>query len=227
MGQRTRPAAVLVPGARTGRIATMNAAPPLRRLRLVARGVVQGVGFRPHVYRTAVAAGLVGRVANTTAGVVIEVQGPGAAVDGFADLLRGTARLPMRIDELSVEAIGVVAGETKFAIEPSVDSAGAASLLPADLATCPECVGETLDEPGRRLGYAFTNCTACGPRYTIVREVPYDRAATTMAGFAPCPECRGEYEDPYDRRYQAEPIACPACGPRLRLRDPRGEALST
>ncbi|MBI5499996.1 MAG: carbamoyltransferase HypF [Deltaproteobacteria bacterium] len=200
---------------------------PMERSRLLVRGVVQGVGFRPHVLRTAVAGGRVGRVANTTAGVVIEVQGPGEAVRGFAERLRATAHPPMRIDEVLVEAIDVVAGEERFAIEPSVEVPGAASLLPADLATCPECVEETLRQPGRRLGYPFTNCTACGPRFTIVRDVPYDRRATTMAGFALCADCRREYEDPLDRRYHAEPIACPACGPRVRLRDPRGETIAS
>ncbi|MBI5488087.1 MAG: carbamoyltransferase HypF [Deltaproteobacteria bacterium] len=201
--------------------------PPIERIRLLVRGVVQGVGFRPHVLRTAVAEGLVGRVANTTAGVVIEVQGPGEAVRGFPGRLRESARPPMRIDEVRVESVDVVAGEERFTIEPSVDVPGAGSLLPADLATCPECVEETLRLAGRRLGYPFTNCTACGPRFTIVRDVPYDRPATTMAEFVLCADCRREYEDPLDRRYHAEPIACPACGPRVRLRDPRGVAIAS
>jgi hydrogenase maturation protein HypF len=192
------------------------------RLRLRVTGVVQGVGFRPHVWRTASAAGLTGRVANTTAGVVIEVQGPPAAVRAFPERLRDGARPPMRIDALLVEPLAPAAGETEFVIEPSREQPGDVSLVPADLATCPECRDETLDQHGRRRDYPFTNCTCCGPRYTIIRGVPYDRPATTMAEFALCDDCRREYEDPRDRRYHAQPIACPACGPRLRLRDATG-----
>jgi len=205
----------------------MSAAPPAIRLRLLVRGVVQGVGFRPHVYRIAVADGLTGRVVNTTAGVVIEVQGPPATAGAFPARLRSHARPPIRIDDLRVAELPAVEGETTFVIAPSVDLPGAASLVPADLATCPDCAAETLRLPGRRNGYPFTNCTLCGPRFTIIREVPYDRPATTMAGFALCPDCRREYEDPLDRRYHAQPIACPACGPRVCLRDPAGLELAS
>ena len=197
-------------------------APPLLRLRLRVTGVVQGVGFRPHVWRTATAAGFTGRVANTTAGVVLEVQGPAEAVRAFPDRLREGAWPPIRIGELLVEPVAAVDGETAFVIDPSRAQPGAVSLVPADLATCPDCRDETLHRPGRRRGYAFSNCTCCGPRYTIIRGVPYDRPATTMASFPLCPDCRREYEDPGDRRYHAQPIACPACGPRLRLRDATG-----
>ena len=202
-----------------------GASPGPLRLRLFARGVVQGVGFRPHVYRVAVSGGLTGRVANTTAGVAIEVQGSADDARAFPARLRDLARPPIRIDELRVEEVAPVPGESRFIIEPSVRVPGAASLVPADLATCPDCVAETLQVPGRRLGYPFTNCTLCGPRFTIIREVPYDRPATTMAGFTLCPACRREYEDPLDRRYHAQPVACPVCGPHLRLRDTAGADL--
>jgi hydrogenase maturation protein HypF len=205
----------------------MQEAPIAVRLRLVVRGVVQGVGFRPHVYRSAVADGLTGRAVNTTAGVVIEIQGPPATARAFPARLRDQARPPIRIDDLQVEELPAVESETAFVIAPSVDIPGAASLVPADLATCPDCAAETLRLAGRRNGYPFTNCTLCGPRFTIIREVPYDRPATTMSGFALCPDCRREYEDPLDRRYHAQPIACPTCGPHVRLRDPAGAELPT
>ncbi|MDI7267944.1 MAG: carbamoyltransferase HypF, partial [Myxococcota bacterium] len=196
------------------------------RSRIVARGVVQGVGFRPFVYRLAAGEGLTGSVVNTTAGVRIEVQGPPGRVRAFAEMLRAEARPPIRIDDVSIEAIDPVAGEERFSIGPSEHAEGAASLVPTDLATCPDCLDETLRTPGRRLGYPFTNCTLCGPRYTIVRGVPYDRPATTMSGFRMCDECRREYEDPLDRRYHAQPIACPACGPSVRLLGPDGSTAA-
>lgn len=188
--------------------------PPAARLRLTLRGAVQGVGFRPLVYRLAREANLGGWVLNSAAGLVVEVEGPRSALERFRESLaqrRPAAAVVLDQVEEWLEAEGVVG----FAIRRS-DHKGekTASVLP-DLATCPECLAEVLASEGRRAGYPFTNCTHCGPRYTIVCDIPYDRARTTMAEFALCADCRREYEDPVDRRFHAQPVACPRCGPRL------------
>jgi hydrogenase maturation protein HypF len=189
------------------------ATPPTERRRLRARGVVQGVGFRPFVHRLAHDAGLAGYVLNDGEGVVIEVEG--SQIDCFATDLVAKAPPLARIDSLTAEAIAPL-GETEFRILESV-AAGRSALIPPDVATCDDCLRELFDPADRRYRYPFVNCTQCGPRFTIVRSVPYDRPNTTMAGFPLCPDCRREYEDPLDRRFHAEPIACPACGPRLSM----------
>jgi len=182
------------------------------------RGLVQGVGFRPAMYRLADELGLAGFVRNDREGVWIELEGPRAAIDRFLVELIATAPPASRID--SIEPVELAPrGDASFAIAPSTELAGdpATAAIPADLAPCAACVRELEDPADRRFGYPFINCTACGPRFTIVREVPYDRAATTMAPFVMCAACQREYDDPRDRRFHAEPNACPACGPTLQL----------
>ena len=177
-------------------------------------GVVQGVGFRPFVYGLARRHGLGGFVLNDGEGVVIEAEG--SRLDRFTAELASKAPPLARIDSLTAEVIEPL-GEREFRILESLAS-GRSALIPADVATCAACLRELFDPSDRRYRYPFVNCTQCGPRFTIVREVPYDRPNTTMAGFALCADCRREYEDPADRRFHAEPIACPECGPQLSMR---------
>jgi hydrogenase maturation protein HypF len=179
------------------------------------RGQVQGVGFRPFVWREAVALGLRGTVRNDAEGVLIEAWGPPAALDALERAL--ATRLPPLASVTAIER-GPLAGAAPAGFSIVATAGGAARTRVApDAATCPACLAEIADPAGRRHGYAFTNCTHCGPRFSIVTGIPYDRAATTMAGFALCPACAAEYADPTDRRFHAQPIACPACGPRLWL----------
>jgi hydrogenase maturation protein HypF len=191
-----------------------------RRIRV--RGTVQGVGFRPWIYRLAREEGLSGHVRNDARGVTIEAFGRPEALVAFSRRLGAEAPPAARVREVQEERIpaDTVPG---FTILPSEDEGARRVSIPPDLATCPECLREVADPSDRRHLYPFTNCTHCGPRYTIARDVPYDRPATTMAGFAMCPDCRREYEDPADRRFHAQPVACPACGPRVRLLGPSGE----
>ncbi len=185
----------------------------IARRRYRARGVVQGVGFRPFVYRLAREHRLGGYVLNDGDGVLIEAEGD--ELDRFAIALEESAPPLARVESVTAEALTPI-GETEFRIVESVAS-GRSALIPPDIATCDDCLRELFDPADRRYRYPFVNCTQCGPRFTIVRAVPYDRPNTTMAGFPLCPDCRREYEDPLDRRFHAEPIACPACGPRLSM----------
>ncbi|MCX6359024.1 MAG: carbamoyltransferase HypF [Armatimonadetes bacterium] len=191
------------------------------RRRYSVGGLVQGVGFRPFVYRLARELGLSGSVRNTAAGAAIEVEGSHEAMSAFA--MRLPSDLPPAARILLMETTDLApAGLTGFTIEASTrDAAPSASVLP-DLATCAECSAEIADRAERRYRYPFTNCTNCGPRFTIVLRLPYDRANTTMSGFAMCHTCRAEYEDPTDRRFHAQPIACPRCGPQVALWEPDG-----
>jgi hydrogenase maturation protein HypF len=184
-----------------------------RRFRI--RGVVQGVGFRPFVYRLARRHGLTGFVLNDGAGVVVEAEGDRPSLEAFAESLRAEAPPQARVRSVDAAAISP-SGDRRFAIVHSADT-GVGAAVPADIATCDDCLRELFDPGDRRYRYPFVNCTQCGPRFTIVRRVPYDRPNTTMAGFPLCPACRREYEDPADRRFHAEPIACPRCGPRLSM----------
>lgn len=186
-------------------------------------GVVQGVGFRPHVHRLATELFLGGFVANGVDGVVIEVEGEGSAVASFVDRLSSSAPLLARIDSVRVVGIALVpdvgrVGET-FRIVDSIGHGGPGTpvLVPADAALCVDCRRELTEPTDRRFRHAFVNCTSCGPRLTIATSVPYDRATTTMSVFAMCERCRSEYADPTDRRFHAEANCCPACGPRLRF----------
>lgn len=197
-------------------------------LRVLVRGTVQGVGMRPFVYRLARAEGLAGSVRNDGRGVRIEVFGADEALARFLGRLRSEKPGAAGVDELTVETIAPAPGRGFAIVESQAATAGAERRIsiPADLAACDACLAEVRDPSSRRHRYPFTNCTACGPRFTITRDVPYDRARTTMAPFAMCGECRREYEDPGDRRFHAEPNACPRCGPALTLLSPQGGALA-
>jgi len=203
-----------------------TAAKGTERHRLRVRGTVQGVGFRPFVYRHAVALSLTGFVRNDAEGVLIEAEGPQQAV---AELCRVVLECPpplARVDEVHTTTVAGGRGDDGFRIVESARHGVAAVPVSVDVATCAACLAEVDDPSDRRHRYPFINCTDCGPRYTIVRSVPYDRPGTTMAGFAMCGPCRAEYHDPADRRFHAQPNACPACGPRLRLADAAGAVVA-
>ena len=186
------------------------------RRRLRVSGLVQGVGFRPWVHRLASAHGLSGFVRNDGGVVVIEAQGAATALDRLAAALATDSPPLARVEAVTIEAIAPKPDADVFRITASTDGATTFA-VPADAATCDACLRELYDPADRRHRYPFINCTDCGPRFTIVDRVPYDRPNTTMAAFAMCEDCRREYEDPADRRFHAEPIACPACGPRLSM----------
>jgi hydrogenase maturation protein HypF len=185
-------------------------------LRVRATGVVQGVGFRPFVYGLATRLDLVGWVRNTASGVEIEVDGDADALRAFVEALRAEAPPLARIDRLESHP-QAPAGSTSFVILESHDQPGAFLPISADVGLCADCLRELFDPGDRRYRYPFINCTNCGPRFTIITAIPYDRSNTTMAGFRMCPACAAEYQDPRDRRFHAQPIACPACGPRVWL----------
>ncbi|MFE5487241.1 carbamoyltransferase HypF [Streptomyces sp. NPDC056527] len=187
-----------------------------RRSRVVVRGVVQGVGFRPYVYALATGLRLSGHVTNTADGVVAEVEGDPADVAAFCARVAPDAPPLARVD--SVETADVAAsGDSGFTIVPSRQGGAVRTLVPPDTATCDDCLAELADPADRRYLHPFITCTHCGPRFTIVTGLPYDRVHTTMADFPMCPDCAREYGDPADRRFHAQPVACPHCGPRLRL----------
>ncbi|MGE4504191.1 MAG: carbamoyltransferase HypF [Desulfovibrionaceae bacterium] len=196
------------------------------RIRHIITGQVQGVGFRPFVYRTALARGLAGSVRNTPEGVVIEVQGSREAVAAFEANLRDQLPPLARIATHASEDIPPVEEDSAFAILRSTAGHGHTVLISPDTATCPDCLADMHDPEGRRHRYPFTNCTNCGPRYTITRSIPYDRPSTSMACFPLCERCREEYENPLDRRFHAQPNACPVCGPQVRLMDATGSELA-
>jgi hydrogenase maturation protein HypF len=192
--------------------------------RIAVRGTVQGVGFRPWIYRLARAGGIAGRVSNDTAGVTIDAFGPTAALDDFLTTLSSSPPPAAQIRDLAWESIPTeTAGE--FIIVESRKAGDLAVSIPPDLATCSDCLAEIVNPKDRRHRYPFTNCTNCGPRFTIACEVPYDRPSTTMAAFLMCKACRSEYDDPSDRRFHAQPNACPVCGPTLRALSPAGTPL--
>jgi hydrogenase maturation protein HypF len=182
------------------------------------------VGFRPFVWRLAARHGLGGWVLNRAGGVEIEVEGEAAALAAFQRDLLAQAPPLARIEGIRVEP-APPRGESAFAILPS-RAAGPAEAVPPDVATCADCLDEVFDPADRRHRYPFTNCTNCGPRFTVIRGLPYDRERTSMAGFPLCADCDREYRDPADRRFHAEPVACPACGPRLTLLDCRGRPVA-
>jgi len=187
-----------------------------RREALAVRGVVQGVGFRPFVYRLAHEEGLAGFIGNDTGGVTIEIEGPADRIESFRRRLRAEAPPLSRIDSV-VSQIIPPKREEKFRIVASEARGQVSTGIPADAATCPDCLRELLDPHDRRYRYPFLNCTNCGPRFTITRSIPYDRPQTSMARFKMCAACQAEYDDPFDRRFHAQPNACPVCGPRLWL----------
>lgn len=197
-----------------------------KRVRLTGR--IQGVGCRPFLHNTALQLKLTGFVRNDHQGVTVEAQGPSGRIERFVRRLQDPSALPplMRVSSIQVEDVPVVQGERGFVIEASVAAqAGEIAQVSMDTAVCRDCLVEMRDPKDRRYRYAFTNCTQCGPRYTIIRRVPYDRPNTTMAAFEMCPACRAEYTNPADRRFHAQPVACPRCGPRFWLTDAGGHAL--
>jgi hydrogenase maturation protein HypF len=197
----------------------------LRRARVRVQGTVQGVGFRPYVHRLASELGLAGYVLNDSRGVLLEVEGPSDAVGAFLARLAPEAP-PLAVLEGVVVADLGPTGAAGFEIRSSPHGERADVPVTPDSATCDDCLRELMDPSDRRYRYPFINCTNCGPRFTIVRGVPYDRPLTTMAGFAMCRECRAEYEDPRDRRFHAQPNACPRCGPSLSLLDAFGRSVA-
>jgi hydrogenase maturation protein HypF len=190
--------------------------PPPVRLRVHVGGIVQGVGFRPFVHGLAGELGLAGTVGNDETGVVVEVEGGPAAVRDFVAALRERPPALAVVESVRTEPIPAT-GARGLVIAASTSAGARAALVSADTATCDDCLAEMRDPADRRHRFPFVNCTNCGPRWTIVRDVPYDRAATTMAGFAMCARCAAEYHDPADRRFHAQPTCCPDCGPTLRL----------
>ena len=192
------------------------------RIQVRLRGIVQGVGFRPFVYNLALRLNLAGYVLNDSSGLIAEVEGAPAAIEAFLEALDSEHPPLAWIQDRAVTSLPPT-GAGEFRIRPSVAETGKFALISPDIATCAACLADCTDPGNRRFGYAFTNCTNCGPRYTIIRDIPYDRPQTTMAGFTMCEECRAEYENPADRRFHAQPNACPACGPALSTEARRGE----
>ena len=197
----------------------------VQALHVSISGVVQGVGFRPFVYNLALRLGLRGWVLNHSGGVDLEVEGPPEALDAFVAALSAEAPPLAQIEALAARAMPTQ-DFTGFEIRQSERQEGRYQLISPDVATCPDCLREVLDPADRRYHYPFTNCTNCGPRFTIIADIPYDRSNTTMRVFPLCPECQREYDDPSNRRFHAQPNACPACGPHLWLADAAGRPLA-
>ncbi|MBK9681812.1 MAG: carbamoyltransferase HypF [Betaproteobacteria bacterium] len=209
--------------------AGVTAAAPRERRQIQVRGIVQGVGFRPFVYRLANELGLAGWVRNDGNGVTIEAEGSAAQLQALLRRLRDDAPPRARVDQvLPAPTLLPASGRPGFAIVETRGGPAATvhTAIGPDSAVCPDCLADMFDPANRRWRYAFTNCTNCGPRYTITRALPYDRAMTSMASFAMCPACAAEYASPLDRRFHAEPNACPACGPTLSLLDAAGAAVA-
>ena len=192
-----------------------------QRVRVVVNGIVQGVGFRPYIYRLARRFSLTGTVNNSESGVSIEVQGVAQDIGAFLDALPKESPQLARLFTIKTTELNLIE-ESAFVILESARIHGANTFIPPDIATCDECINELMNLDDRRFLYPFINCTNCGPRFTIVRSVPYDRARTSMAAFAMCPLCQAEYDDPLDRRFHAQPNACWNCGPSLELLDRNG-----
>src|ERR1700761_6796961 len=202
----------------------------IARRRIRVRGVVQGVGYRPFVFRLAEEEQLSGWVTNDSEGVVIEVEGTPEQIERLLARLSNEWPPLARVDaveSVAMEPADATGAERNFVIRPSEQGAEARTGIPADAATCADCLRELRDPDDRRYEYAFLNCTNCGPRFTLTRSVPYDRPHTSMAGFRMCPECQREYDDPRDRRFHAQPNACNACGPQLEFVDADGANQST
>ncbi|MBW7940142.1 MAG: carbamoyltransferase HypF, partial [Candidatus Omnitrophica bacterium] len=195
------------------------------RNRIQITGAVQGVGFRPFVYRLAQEEGLKGWVSNTSQGVFIEVEGSEAALARF--LHRVEAERPPHSLIQSLVAVSLEpAGYAEFTIQISDEAGEKTALVLPDIATCPACLKDLFDPANRRYLYPFTNCTHCGPRFSIIEALPYDRTHTSMKGFSLCPDCASEYHDPTDRRFHAQPTACPFCGPQMALWDSHGDIMA-
>ncbi|MCS7011548.1 MAG: acylphosphatase, partial [Anaerolineales bacterium] len=183
-------------------------------------GVVQGVGFRPFIYGLAARFGLRGWVNNTSAGVEVEVQGEEETLRAFVQAIRQEKPPLAHIDSLEVTVLERTDRFTAFEIRESAAIEGAFQPISPDVALCADCEHELFDPADRRYLYPFINCTNCGPRFTIIKDLPYDRPQTTMSAFSLCPDCGREYHDPIDRRFHAQPVACPVCGPHVWLEVP-------
>ncbi|MDR2035096.1 MAG: acylphosphatase, partial [Coriobacteriales bacterium] len=181
------------------------------------KGIVQGVGFRPFVYRLAHELGLLGWVCNASDGVHILVQGEGGLLNEFCSRLKSEKPPAARISSIARAVVADYPAIEGFSIQPSDAESGKRTLVSPDLATCPDCLNELFDAQDRRYRYPFINCTNCGPRFTIIEGLPYDRPLTTMSSFTMCPSCSAEYQDPSNRRFHAQPDACFECGPHLEL----------
>ncbi|HYV03441.1 MAG TPA: acylphosphatase, partial [Blastocatellia bacterium] len=196
------------------------------RVQILVRGIVQGVGFRPFVFSQASRRSLKGRVLNNTSGVLIDVEGEAAAIEQFVEEIKWNPPPRSLVEAVECTTHLPPANYETFRIVESDRTGQAFVSISADIGTCQDCLRELFDPEDRRYRYPFINCTNCGPRFTIVEGVPYDRDKTTMREFTMCAACREEYENPLDRRFHAEPIACHQCGPRLSLLDSTGNALT-
>jgi len=198
----------------------------VKRQKIFVTGRVQGVGFRPAVHRLACRLGLAGAVYNDTKGVTIELQGEEKTIAEFLARLQSDDKPPLaEIKSAAAVDAPVIHGDDKFTIRPSDSQGTALSQVTADIAACRDCLAEMADKNDFRYGYPFINCTNCGPRYSIVKNIPYDRPNTTMSAFKICPKCAAQYSDVTDRRFHAQPVACPACGPKVRLTDGKGRTI--
>ena len=194
-------------------------------LRININGAVQGVGFRPFIYREATRLHLSGQVKNSPQGVFIEVEGPRPSLETFLQRIQQEKPPLSTIRRLESSFMDTVGYDT-FEINPSHNGGGKTAYILPDIATCPDCLADIVNPRNRRYRYPFTNCTNCGPRFSIINALPYDRPNTTMSGFEMCPQCRAEYENPVDRRFHAQPNACPQCGPHIELRDHNDKTLA-
>jgi hydrogenase maturation protein HypF len=207
-----------------GRFSTVSRIKALQLARISVRGIVQGVGFRPFVYGLAIKHGLNGWVCNTSEDVKIEVEGEAEPIEQFCLELKTKAPPLARIEDIAISYHPPV-GYGSFEIRHSVAEEGKYQLISPDIATCQACLSELANPDDRRYRYPFTNCTNCGPRFTIIEDMPYDRPKTTMRYFRMCPQCQAEYDNPLDRRFHAQPNACPECGPKVELVDNQGDLV--
>ncbi|QDM42655.1 carbamoyltransferase HypF [Paenibacillus thiaminolyticus] len=210
------------------RLAAAASEGPVSRVRIYVTGIVQGVGFRPYVFRLANRIGLSGHVRNRAGEVILEIEGRPLAIEAFVHQLRFHSATPIRIDALEVEAVPA-AGDSRFIILPSEEEGHGGGTFPAfppDLAVCPDCLRELGQAGSRFYQYPFISCMSCGPRFSAIRSLPYDRCSTSFANFQSCTDCEAEYECPSNRRFHAQTIACPRCGPHLELRDAEAKVIS-
>ena len=198
----------------------------IKSLRFQIRGTVQGVGFRPWIFRLAHQLHLTGFVRNTSQGALIEIEGTETQVEKFVHLIHTQPPALCRFTECLLTDIAPQ-GFDQFRILSSLDENQHEALVLPDIASCPDCVKEIFDRHDRRYSYPFTNCTHCGPRYSIIEALPYDRLNTSMKKFKMCAQCQSEYDDPLNRRFHAQPNACPVCGPRIALWDDQGESIAS
>lgn len=201
----------------------------LARKRIRIEGIVQGVGFRPFIWNLATTHGLTGWVANDSAGVTIEVTGAQSAITRFVEALQNDPPPLAQIDRIDLADLGDVLTDDRneFVIRSSVSVPDVATPVSPDMSVCDACLNELFNPANRRFRYPFINCTHCGPRFTIIEDIPYDRSMTTMRSFQMCPACQSEYDDPADRRFHAQPNACPECGPKIWFESPTGSESDT